>query len=75
MKNRCSSVALRDGPASPAHLQQGHHGAAGVPQHGGQVRNHLPPLAELQQGVLPALWTGQLVDPLVDPFSVHQCQC
>lgn len=56
------------------HLQQGRDGATGVPQHGGQVGDRLPLLAELQEGILPGLWTGQLIDPLVDLFSVHLSQ-
>ena len=69
----CDSVVL---PAENSpHLQQGCYCATGVPQHGGQVRYRLPLLAELQEGILPGLWTGQLIDPLVDLFSVHLCQC
>lgn len=56
------------------HLQQGCYGTAGVPQHGCKVRDRLPLLAELQEGILPRLWAGQLVDPLVDLLSVHLSQ-
>lgn len=55
----------------PAHLQQGGDGATGVPQHGCQVRHRLPLLAQLQEGILPGVRAGQLVDPLVDLLSVH----
>lgn len=53
------------------HLQQRCDSATGVPKHGSQVRHRLPLLAELQEGILPGLRTGQLVDPLVDLLSVH----
>lgn len=61
----------RAGAGRGSDLQQSGDGAEGVPEHGGQVRHRLPLLAQLQQSVLPGLWAGQLIDPLVDLLPVH----
>lgn len=42
-----------------------------MPEHRGQIRHGLPLLAELQQGVLARLRTGELIDPLIDLLTVH----
>lgn len=68
----CSNRTLWNrGTVYSTHLQKCCDRAAGVPQHGRQVRHGLALLAELQQGVLSGLRTGQLVDPLVDLLPVH----
>ena len=52
-------------------LQQGRNGATGVPEHWCQVWNGLAFLAKLQQCIFSGLWTGQLIDPLVNLLTVH----
>ena len=47
-------------------LQQRRHRPEAVPEHGGQVADHLPLLAELGQRRLPRVCTAQLYDPLVN---------
>lgn len=52
-------------------LQQGRNGATGVPEHWCQVWHGLPLLTKLQQSIFSGLWTGQLIDPLVNLLPVH----
>ena len=47
-------------------LQQRRHRPEAVPEHGGEVTDHLPLLAELQQRRLPRVRAAQLNDPLVN---------
>ena len=53
------------------HLQESSHGTEAVPEHGGEITDHLPLLAEFQQGSFSGLWRGELYDPLVDLLPVH----
>ena len=54
-----------------SHLEESSHGTEAVPEHGGEVTDHLPLLAELQQGSFSRLWRGELYDPLVDLLPVN----
>ena len=42
-----------------------------MPEHGGEVTDNLPLLAELQQGSFSRVRRGELYDPLVDLLPVH----
>ena len=52
-------------------LEKGSHGTEAVPEHGGEITDNLPFLAELQQGRFPGVGRGELYDPLVDLLPVH----
>lgn len=72
----CAGAAPQDkDTASPTHLKECCDRAKRVPQHRGKVRHRLTLLAQLQQCVLPSLGAGQLIDPLVDLFTVNLSQC
>ena len=52
-------------------LEKGSHGTEAVPEHGGEITDHLPLLAELQQGSFSGVGRGELYDPLVDLLPVN----
>lgn len=60
---------------SLTHLKERCYRAKRVPQHRGEVRHRLALLAQLQQCILPCLGAGQLIDPLVNLFTVNLSQC
>lgn len=72
---QCAGAAPQDkDTASPTHLKECCDCAKRVPQHRGKVRHRLTLLAQLQQCILPSLGAGQLIDPLVDLFTVNLSQ-
>lgn len=73
---QCAGAAPQNkDAASPTHLKERCDRAKRVPQHRGKVRHRLTLLAQLQQCILPCLGAGQLIDPLVDLFTVDLSQC
>ena len=54
-----------------SHLKKSCHGPEAVPEHGGEVTDHLPLLAELQERGLPGVGGRELDDPLVDLVPVQ----
>lgn len=70
----CISTRIWTKKKQKTYLQKGSNCATWVPQHWCQVWHRLTLLAELQQGIFSGLWTGQLIDPLVNLLSVDLCQ-